>query len=87
VNKELQKYIKTGEFTWCSRCGKIVRLGNEEFQCIKCSMEFPVDKFHLLKSEKMRHLRAIWLEKQQSKFISCFREELAEYRRKETISG
>lgn len=33
-----QGRIKSGEFTFCSRCGRIVRYGNGEFMCTGCTV-------------------------------------------------
>lgn len=38
-------YIKSGEFTFCSRCGDIARYGDTNFMCIKCIEDlFPKGK-------------------------------------------
>lgn len=33
----LQDQIRTGEFTFCERCGHICRIGSEGFMCISCT--------------------------------------------------
>lgn len=73
---EVDEYIKTKEFTFCSRCGHICHLGGEDFVCIACSLDFPVDKSKEYWSKK----EDIRMEKYESDFIIEFREKLAKGR-------
>ena len=76
VNVELQKQIKPGEFTFCSRCGKICNKTDKDFMCTKC-------KINLLGMEEGEETT---IHKNFEKMISdiCvkYREELAKCRSK-----
>lgn len=76
---EIIHYIKSGEFTFCSRCGHICRLGKENFMCKKCTSDlFPRNGLSELEiKEKCLFIR---VEQEISDIIIGYRKELAELR-------
>jgi len=76
---EIIKYIKSGEFTFCSRCGHICHLGKKDFMCKSCISS-------LLTRGKMSELEIeekqlyIEIEKTISDILIDYRKRLAELR-------
>lgn len=73
---EIIDYIKSGEFTFCSRCGHICHLGKKDFICRKCISDlFPRGKMLELKI-KEKYL-FIEIERKISDILTDYRKRLA----------
>ncbi|KKN64895.1 hypothetical protein LCGC14_0487290 [marine sediment metagenome] len=85
MNPELQKYIKPGEFTFCSRCGHICRMGLSNFMCVGCTDSLFSKPMTAQESEELQ--LKIVCQKKVSDVIMTYREELARYRKDLNIKG
>jgi len=72
--------IKSGEFTFCSVCGKICHLGPKEFICKKCSFSHPIDRWGTLTEEDFLYAS---LECDISDIIKKYRQKLNVLRNEE----
>jgi len=72
-------YIKSGEFTFCSRCGHICHLGKENFMCRNCTSDlFPREEMSELEiKEKYLFIK---VEQKISDILINYRKELTELR-------
>lgn len=76
---EIIHYIKSGEFTFCSRCGHICHLGKKDFMCRSCISD-------LFSRRKMSELEIkekylfIKIERKISDILIDYRKNLAELR-------
>lgn len=75
--EKLQKYIKSGEFTFCSRCGVNVCYDSKEFMCESCKRQLFGGKIN------KEIILAELYESKISKLIREHRKKLAELRMKD----
>ena len=76
---EVIHYIKSGEFTFCSRCGHICHLGKKNFMCRSCTSDlFPRGKMSELEIKE----KFLFIETEQkiSDILIEYRKKLAELR-------
>lgn len=81
MESELIKYIRSGEFTFCSRCGKVCRVGSDEFMCTKCT-----NSLFSKKESPLEFDERIALQEHEARVGSStreYREELANIRKEE----
>lgn len=80
MEKELFDCIKPGEFTFCSRCGHICRIGAKDFMCTSCKAGL-----FSRKESQQEHKERLLKEKVQqqiSEIIIKYREDLAKLRKR-----
>ena len=82
MNRELEQYIKPGEFTYCSRCGDVCHIGSEDFICMKCRRIFPVE-IRLSGAAKTKYDELLRRERKTSELCKYDRELMAESRKLE----
>ena len=76
---EIIHYIKSGEFTFCSRCGNICHLGKKNFMCRSCISDlFPRGKMSEL--EIKEKFLFIGVEQEISDILIEYRKNLAKLR-------
>lgn len=79
MDDKLLEHIKPGEFTFCSRCGHIVRYGKQNFMCSKCNSDlFPAKNITALKRAEICLDQQF--ERQISDLIEQHREQVAQLR-------
>ena len=76
---EVIKYIESGEFTFCSRCGDICHLRKEDFMCRSCTSSL-FSRKNLSDLEKEEKQLYIEMEESVSIILREYRKELAELR-------
>ncbi|KKN27415.1 hypothetical protein LCGC14_0864970 [marine sediment metagenome] len=76
MKKELLKYIKPGEFTFCSRCGSMCRRGSETFMCVRCRCSI-FSREKVTELEKQIILAEQSLEQSMSDLCKAHRKDLA----------
>ena len=76
---EIINYIKSGEFTFCSRCGEICHLGDKDFMCRSCMGSF-CSRGKMSELEKKEKQLYIQTERDISYILVEYRKELAELR-------
>ena len=76
---EIIRHIKSGEFTFCSRCGSICHLGKKDFMCRKCISGLFSRKGMSELEIKEKQLYII-MEKDISDILIEYRKNLAELR-------
>ena len=76
MNEELLRYIKPGEFTFCSRCGLICRKTDKAFMCTQCK-HFIFSRKKITKLEEQEILAEQLFEQQISDICKVHRENLA----------
>ena len=74
----LQEMIKSGEFTFCGRCGRNCRIGGKDFMCTSCKSSL-FSKEETEQEQVERHMKQD-AEKAISHIIYDYRQSLAEFR-------
>lgn len=80
MNPELQKYIEPGEFTFCSRCGHICRMGPSNFMCAGCLDSLFSKPMTAQEAEELQ--LKLTCQRGVSNMVMVYRKELARYREK-----